>query len=482
MGTPARALEPGLAVGAVAAALGLRLAYLGRIDLLPEEAYYWSYAQHLDLGYLDHPPLVAWLIWAGEAVLGKSELGVRIGAWLLSLATAGFGYGVARNAFGAAAGCWTLLLVSGLPYFFGVGMLMTPDAPLVASWAGALYFLERALLAGRGAAWLGFGACLGVGMLSKYSMALLGAAALGAVLLDPAQRRWLRRPEPYLGLALALAIFSPVLVWNARHDWASFAFQSARRLGRPGRFGLPWLAAGAALLLTPLGLFAALQALAGGDGPPARFRRQARLFAGVPLAVFAAFSLRHGVRLHWTGPLWLAALPLVAQRIATRPGLARIWGATLAALLLLYAAGLEALAAGSLGVGAPRLPVGWRELAAAVQALARPLAGEADPPPLLVGMDHYSIASELGFYAGGEEATGRQLFGRHSLMYERWAWPRLQPGRPLVLVSFARDDLEDPRLARYLDALGPVEEHVLDRSGRALGRFYTRVGRSRAPD
>jgi dolichol-phosphate mannosyltransferase len=472
-----------LAFGAVAAALVLRLAYLGRIDLLPEEAYYWRYAQHLDLGYLDHPPLVAWLIWVGDAAFGKSELGVRIGAFVLSLATAGFGYGLARNAFDAATARWTLLLLCGLPYFFGVGMLMTPDAPLLASWAGALYFLERALLAGRGAAWLGFGACIGFGMLSKYSMALLGAAAVGAVLLDPAQRRWLRRPEPYLGLALALAIFSPVLVWNARHGWASFAFQSARRLGKSGRFGLPWLVGGAALLLTPLGLFAALQALlVRRDGAPKRFPRLARLSAGVPLAVFAAFSLRHGVRLNWTGPLWLVALPLVAQRIAARPSLARIWGATLAALLLLYAVALEALATGALGARAPRLPVGWRELAAEVQAVARPLGGKADGPPLLVGMDHYFIASELGFYAGGEEATGRQLLGRHSLMYERWASPRLQPGRPLVLVSFARDDLEDPRLARTIEGLGPVEEHPLAREGHAIGRFYTRVGRSRAPD
>ena len=44
-------------------------------NLYPEEAYYWNYAQHLDLGYLDHPPMVAWLIHLGTTVFGNTERG-----------------------------------------------------------------------------------------------------------------------------------------------------------------------------------------------------------------------------------------------------------------------------------------------------------------------------------------------------------------------------------------------------------------------
>jgi len=57
----------------------LRLVSASLIDLSPQEAYYWNYARHPALSYFDHPPVVAWLISAGQFVLGKTELGVRIG-------------------------------------------------------------------------------------------------------------------------------------------------------------------------------------------------------------------------------------------------------------------------------------------------------------------------------------------------------------------------------------------------------------------
>src|SRR5437016_435535 len=69
----------------VAAFLLLRVIYLGFPDLFPEEAYYWNYAKHLDIGYLDHPPMVAWLIHLGTAAFGDSEFGIRVCALLTSL-------------------------------------------------------------------------------------------------------------------------------------------------------------------------------------------------------------------------------------------------------------------------------------------------------------------------------------------------------------------------------------------------------------
>ena len=488
-----------VAIALVAYALALRLLYLGLIDLIPEEAYYWNYAQHLDLGYVDHPPLVAWLVWLGTGLFGRHEFAVRIGGFACWLVAAGFVYGLARTLCDRASGLAALLLFAVLPYFFAVGLLMTPDAPLVAAWAGALFFLARALLLGQVRAWWGVGAALGIGLLSKYSIALLGIAALTFVLADRPSRRWLRRPEPYGAVVLAALLFSPVLLWNARHGWVSFAFQGPRRLAKPADFGLPWLVVSAALLLSPLGLAAALRALvrrdefAGDD--PRRFHRFVLIFTGVPLAVLIAFSLRYPVRANWTGPVWLAALPAIArgvagQATAARPAGAgaRPWAVTVIALLLLYGAGLQHLTLGLPGVGYPRklrLPVGWSELGARVDALAVQLGRETGRPPLRVGMDHYFIASELAFYdpgRGAAEAVGRHLFGRHDLMYERWSPARLHDGQPLLLVSLERKDLEDDALAAFVDGLEPTREHILERGGRRVGRFYSRVARRyRAP-
>src|ERR1700677_3064632 len=85
------------AIGVVALAVALRLIYAWRVELMPEEAYYWNYAQHLDIGYLDHPPMVGWLIAAGTAALGDTEFGVRFGALFCGVIASVFIYRLTRE-------------------------------------------------------------------------------------------------------------------------------------------------------------------------------------------------------------------------------------------------------------------------------------------------------------------------------------------------------------------------------------------------
>ena len=113
----------------------LRLIYCSQIDLLPTEAYYWNYSRHLDFGYLDHPPMVALLIRAGTTAFGNTEFGVRIGALCSSLIAALFMFRLARNLFGEASAWVAVVLLQTLPFFFLSGMVMNPDAPLIAAWS-----------------------------------------------------------------------------------------------------------------------------------------------------------------------------------------------------------------------------------------------------------------------------------------------------------------------------------------------------------
>ena len=138
---------------------------------------------------------------------------------------------------------------------------MTPDAPLTAAWAGALYFLYRALIKDQARAWWGAGVCLGLGLLSKYTIVLLGFSTLLFMIIDPRSRQWLKRPEPYAAVLLAAMIFSPVIAWNARNEFASFAFQTSRRLADRPQFALPKLIGSVLVLLTPTGAVAAFWAL-----------------------------------------------------------------------------------------------------------------------------------------------------------------------------------------------------------------------------
>ena len=466
----------------------LRALYLPWCELFPEEAYYWNYAQHLDIGYLDHPPMVAWLIALGTTLFGHGEWAVRVGALGCSLVASFFAFRLTRALGYERRSAWmAVLLVQLLPFFFMAGWIMTPDAPLTACWAATLFFLARVLFADDGRAWWGVGLALGVGMLSKYTIALLGVATLVFLALDPASRKWFRDWRPYANVAVAVAVFSPVIVWNARHHWASFAFQSVGRVEVARRFSLHELLGAVVVVLTPVGVVLAGRVLAGRGEDAARRVRFARVYTLVPLAVFVVFSLTHRVKLNWTGPLWLAVVPAVAGWLAAAPagGWRTAWNATVAALAVAYAGLLQYLAFGLPGVGYARqtelLPVGWKQMAAELDARRDALEHAGAPGPVLVvGMDKNFVASEAAFYnpdqtRAVQEVSGAHLFGGDSLMYAFWLPAQRVEGATLLLAGLDKKEIDGARVRQHSAEPGPVEEHLLTLSGKPVRTYYTRV-------
>jgi dolichol-phosphate mannosyltransferase len=344
-----------------------------------------------------------------------------------------------------------------------------------------------------------------MGLLSKYTIVLVALSAFIFAIVDPMARRWLRRPEPYGAAVLALAVFSPVLIWNARNEWVSFLFQTSRRLADRPQFALHKLIGSVVVLLTPTGIAAAAQALArasprresapGEEEGRHRGWRFLQVATLTPLAVFVVFSLRHEVKLDWTGAPLIAAVPLLACGIVEgAPGSAAgfrallrgSWVPTLIVLLLVYGAGLYDLTWGIPGVGYGRhaelVPVGWRELGIQVDAIAGRVEQETGHAPLVVGMDRYAIASELAFYApdrarGVGRTSSGHLFGQVGLMYERWFPPAAEEGRDLVLVAWKPDDLESDRVAAAVERINPVQEGVLVRGNDVIRRYYYRIAR-----
>ena len=206
----------------------LSLITMAMLPLGPDEAYYWYWAKHPDLSYLDHPPLVAWIIALTTYICGDQDFYVRLGGFLLLWLGMGCGFATIRQLFPQApkALAWEYLLVLNLTLLIpGATMIQTPDTPLFASWMLALYFGAKIVTAQDKFAWYGLGIAVGLGLLSKYTMVLLVPGILSFLLLSPSHRYWLRRPEPWLGALLALLIWTPVLIWNGQHNWISFRFQ-----------------------------------------------------------------------------------------------------------------------------------------------------------------------------------------------------------------------------------------------------------------
>jgi dolichol-phosphate mannosyltransferase len=487
-----------LAVALVICAALLRVIYGSRVELLPEETYYWNYSRHLDLGYLDHPPMVAWLIRGGTALFGTTEFGVRFGAMITAAIASLFVYRLTRNLFDEASALVALVLVQLLPFFFFGGIMITPDAPLTAAWAALLYYLERALIADRACAWWGVGISLGLGLLSKYTILMIAPAAFIFMVWDPQARHWLRHWLPYTVMVLALVIFSPVIYWNATHEWASFAFQTSRRLAEAPRFSLHKLILSVLVLLTPAGAVGLWGALWGNVEPRRRLFMQLSVL--VPLTVFFVFSLRHEVKLDWTGTLWIAAVPSLAFAVVSgwehgtrglQGWVRSAWPPTLVILTLILGGALHYLVLGLPGVGYGEhmelVPVGWRTLGERATALKDDIRRKTGTEPLTVGMDRYNIASELAFYAPDRtrsvaETTSGHLFGGLGLMYERWFPAKAQEGRDLLLIGFKAEDLRAPEVEARAQEWGPIGDGVLTRDGQVIRRYYYRFAHHyRAP-
>jgi dolichol-phosphate mannosyltransferase len=487
-----------LAVGLVVCAVLLRLIYCGQVELLPEEAYYWNYSRHLDIGYLDHPPMVAWLIRLGTAVFGGTELGVRSAAVCSGALASFFVYRLTRNLFDEASALVALVLMQLLPFFFFSGILMTPDAPLTAAWAALLYYLERALIADRARAWWGVGVSLGLGLLSKYTILMVVPAALIFMVWDAQSRHWLRHWLPYAAGGLALAIFSPVIDWNATHGWASFAFQTSRRLAQAPRFSLHRLILSALVLLTPAGLLSLVETLwgavaAGGSGFDERKRRFLQLSVLTPLAVFFVFSLRHEVKLDWTGTLWLAAAPALAfAAVSLHDSAAKgvqawaraAWVPTLVFLTLVYGGVLHYLVLGLPGVGygghMEVVPIGWRSMGEQLAAVEDDVREKTGSQPLVVGADRYEIASELAFYAPDQASSVSRtssdtLFGGVGLMYKLWFPAKVALGRNVLLVGWNAQDLGGTELESRVARLDPLREGKIERDGKPIRHYYYRL-------
>ncbi len=214
---------------AILALVALRLAAAAWTPLTFDEAYYWMWSKHLAGGYYDHPPGVALVIRLGTMIAGDTELGVRLVSILLALPMSWALYRAASILFGGIEVAATAAILLNVTLMAAVGtLIVTPDSPLLVAASFVLFFLAKVLETGRGAWWLAVGAAVGAALLSKYTSLFFGPAILIWLVAVPKLRRWLISPWPYLGGLVSLLIFSPVILWNADHQWVSFIKQIGR--------------------------------------------------------------------------------------------------------------------------------------------------------------------------------------------------------------------------------------------------------------
>lgn len=390
-------------LAALAALTVLRLVFCAILPLAPDEAYYWVWSRDLQGGYLDHPPMVALFIRAGTLVTGETALGIRlmgpvclaIGSILLARAT--------EDLFpGRRAGPWAAALFNAT-LLAGIGAVaMTPDTPLIAFWTATVWALARLYRTGDGRWWLAIGALAGAALLSKYTAALLGLGIVLWLLLDPVARRWLLRWQLWAGGVLAMAVFAPVVLWNAGHGWASFAKQGGRagaaEAGRALRY-LGELIGGQLGLATPVVFVLCVAGVAAAALRWWRLRDGAALLVAaltIPgAAIFLWQATGSRVQGNWPAILYPAAA-MAAAALLTSPGWLRLRVPAVAVGLAMTGAVYLQAAAAPLPLPRRSDPTlarlgGWDAFLAAVDARI------THEGAAFVAAEEYGLAAKLAF-------------------------------------------------------------------------------------
>lgn len=317
----------------------MRIVFGSVLGLGIDESYMVAAGREFRLGYFDHPPASWWLFWAAEELTGSdAALIVRLPFIALFALSTWLIYRLTSILFSPRAGFWAAVALN-LSAVFGVadGTFVLPDGPMIAALLGAALCLVRALPSRDKTAffwWLGAGICAGLALFSKYS-ASLSLLGVGLYIVTQRQHRhWLAQPAPYAAALAAILVFSPVLVWNATHGWASFFYQGGRaRLAEFHIFGPVRTLAGEALFLLPwIWVPLIIELVDAIRRGPSDWRRWLLFcLAIVPIAFFTLVSLWSSgrVQFHWATPGYLMLFPLlgesVAGQLSRKDRLTRIW-------------------------------------------------------------------------------------------------------------------------------------------------------------
>ena len=294
----------------------IRVVFISNTLLVDDEAYYAMYARHLSWGYIDHGPVVAFIIWFFTLV-HESSFTVRIGSVFLMTLTSFivFYYGKYLVTFKTALAM--SVLVSANLLFHTNSIIITPDAPLAFFTINAIIFYYLAYFKNEKFIYIG-GIMIGLAVLSKVSALFPAIGIFLFPFLAKDMRHWIRNIHFYGSFILSFIIFLPFVIWNLQNEFAFVKYQGSHILEGGGLSDFIELWLGVALLIGPLYFFHSTIKPFLHISNWKNITHEKKYFTLVtifPLIYFITQSAFSRLELNWVAPIFSGGLFLVGLEL-----------------------------------------------------------------------------------------------------------------------------------------------------------------------
>jgi len=405
-------------------------------------------ARHLDWGFVAYPPVTPFFARLSLMLFGTSLAGFRFFA-AVAEAIAVVLTGLMAREMGGRRGAQFVAAAVAIPFCLAGGALMQYVSFDYLFWVLTAYFVVKLLNTEDPRWWIAIGACIGLGLETKYTMGFFAIGIVAAVVLTDA-RRYLKSKWLWYGVALSILILLPNLIWQARNHFISLDFLQhihARdvRIGRTKNFlpeQLQFTLFGFVLFLA--GLYFTLFSR---DGK--RFRMLGWMYL-TPLVIFViakgrAYYLAAAYpMLYAAGSVWVERALVCVGSTLQKLIRVLVWAALLTDVVIMGAITLPIAPANSTWAAhAMKIngdfceELGWPELVQTIAEIRDSLSAE-ERAQLGILTGNYGEAGAVNLY-GAQFGLPRAISGVNSFWQRGYGDP---PPQTLIVVGADLDDLQ----------------------------------------
>jgi 4-amino-4-deoxy-L-arabinose transferase-like glycosyltransferase len=448
------------------------------MGMMPQDAYYYFYSEHLSLSYFDHPPVVAYMLYLSSLVFGKSVIAVKLTDFIVTAGTQLAFFAFSSKIVRAERKYTSWLLLASTLMISSLSMVTTPDVPLLLFWVLSLNSLYLAIFRKLNWHWVWAGLFMGLAFDSKYTALALPAGLFLFMVFSNRYRKLFQSPWPYLAGVLMLLVSMPVIKWNLDNHFASFAFQSSERaesisgITLANFFGL----VGTQLfLLAPVGFIGLWWIVFRYFGrifkKPNQINPELWFLLSFFLPMFLGFymiSFFYWVKLNWLMPAYITGLIFLARFIHLKW---IKWQLMLS--VLFHVIVMIEIVFYPFPIKSDDTWYGWGELTAQTEEI-----WSQYPDAFVFSSDNYKTTAQLLFFSN-KKIYGRNIIGKNALHYDFIGddLNGLKGKNALFIDSHRRfsNDLKAgeqlPILNKYFDSYIELDPILVKKNGITVRKF-----------